>query len=359
MIRLFEEPRYTLEPCILSEFDDLMRFLDNAFAKPEKRWFEKNFSHIFQHSEKSVECHKICRSDGVIAGAIGIYPIALKLGSSVLNVGGIGSVSVDPNFRGRGIMSQMIPAAICLMENAGYDISWLGGDRFRYRNHGWDIAGRKQDYHISTKDLSRYLPSLQPSTTETARGKHIERLSSLYARYYSTVFRSNQSWAIQLKRPTLVWLLGTGPSGDAYLAHYKGEPKSIVDIQGENADAVAALLMAHLKKEKIAQCIVSYPQHNDPVSHRLAYCSAWVNSCPNGQIKIINIDSCWKKILPEIKKNYRGKSSLDIVKSESQRQAVLNRTFGHLDFTPPLPGALKPLEDLKPLNWWMSTVDQV
>ena len=82
----------------------------------------------------------IVKHSGEIIGCIGIFPFEIETVIDnkrlVLSAGGVGSVFTAEKYRNQGIMSYMLTQAIGKMKEDGYDISWLAGDRHRYRDYG-------------------------------------------------------------------------------------------------------------------------------------------------------------------------------------------------------------------------------
>lgn len=121
-----------------------MNALDNAFGFEEKFWYPRNMAHIYPSPDNidsdRIRNNLIVKHSGEIIGCIGIFPFEIETVIDnkrlVLSAGGVGSVFTAEKYRNQGIMSYMLTQAIGKMKEDGYDISWLAGDRHRYRDYG-------------------------------------------------------------------------------------------------------------------------------------------------------------------------------------------------------------------------------
>ncbi|NLF37808.1 GNAT family N-acetyltransferase [bacterium] len=110
--------------------------------------------HLF--TDERICNHIIAECDGRIAGAVGLYPHAMRIGTQMFDVAGIGQVCTLPEMRGRGVMSAIL--AEVTRESDMLDFTWLFGDRLRYGRYGWAPGGMR--YLFETYD--KYLPAPPP-----------------------------------------------------------------------------------------------------------------------------------------------------------------------------------------------------
>ena len=95
----------------------------------------------------AVDGAKVIASTQIVAQRFAVAP------GVEIRVGGIGQVSCMPGFRGKGLMTSLLDASIARMTKDGYHVSILGGDRRRYRQFGWEIAGCVRSLHMNTRRI--------------------------------------------------------------------------------------------------------------------------------------------------------------------------------------------------------------
>jgi len=335
--------------------------LSTAFGKKERDWFAIYRPQIFQRSAGSVRCHRIVTDRKGIAGVIGIYPLRFRVGRAVLNVGGVGSVAVRRDQRGRGLMSSMFRQTIRELEREGCDISWLGGPRFRYALFGWDHGGRHVRFTVSRRNVRRWMPGLGPCAIRPVRHSDTPVLRRLYATLGSGVVRSACQWPVLLDHAEYVWEITSDRR--AYLAAFRWGPDQVAEVAGAPR-SVAGLLEAHARRWKLERRRVNTPQSArqlDSVLFRIADDFAVQH---NHQVRVVNVQSTWRKLAPEIARQARAAGNRDArtllrVRSPGDQALILRRALGFMDSVPPFPASLSRFEWVRPVGWWMSYVDGV
>lgn len=133
-----------IRPATAADYTPLLEKLIAAFSleDPLIPPFDTLYPDAIRPDEECMRDWQVAEVDGRIAAALQIVPTALAMGPDIrLNAAGLGQVFCLPEFRGRGLMSALLKASISMMDKRGYEFCWLGGDRFRYRNYGWESAG--------------------------------------------------------------------------------------------------------------------------------------------------------------------------------------------------------------------------
>lgn len=116
------------------DYDDAIAFLNLVFGKEHRvSDFAKMLPIIYRPTDEHMNCNFAVRENGEIRGIVGLFPAEMKVGGTILKLGGIGSVSSHPQDRGKGWMKLLMGQAIAEMANTEVDISWLGGFRQRYQ----------------------------------------------------------------------------------------------------------------------------------------------------------------------------------------------------------------------------------
>ena len=135
------------------EYETLMEMMNISFdfVKEEDK-FESILPKLyFKDNERMVH---IGAFDGTtLCASIGIYEMKLIRGNKSLKVGCVGAVSTLPEYRKQGLFSKIIQEIINYAKEEKYELLFLGGDRFRYGNYGFECGGRALCFNLSKRNL--------------------------------------------------------------------------------------------------------------------------------------------------------------------------------------------------------------
>ena len=131
-----------------ADIPGMLSLLDNAFPADEP--FVTTWTHTCTPAPKDYKEHILIKDGEFVASHIGIYSLACKVDGALLKIGGIGAVSTHEKYRGKGHMNDLLLKASELLKERKFDISWLGGDRKRYGNFGWENGGRVCKFIITS-----------------------------------------------------------------------------------------------------------------------------------------------------------------------------------------------------------------
>ncbi len=292
------------------DFPELTAFLANAFAKAQPDYFQTHLSAIYQPTDRHMRCNYAIRRGGAIAGVIGLFPITLHMGSSSLRVAGIGGVSTDPQYRGQGLMSNLMSHVLQQIRQEGYDLSWLSGLRHRYRYFGWEKAGSATFIHAG------------PPVVDWWRQEHdlpairLEPLKEDDAAVLAHLQALQQSQLIYCKRPA--------EDFSRFLRFHKYQPHVAWDAAGQvagyitgregggdaslvarDASTAAAMACAWVENSKTAG---AFQWHTlpDPIGRTLADMSEYISTSGSGNWQIFN----WPKVLTTLLRERHAASPL-------------------------------------------------
>ncbi len=192
----------------VSEYDDLIAFLNKIF----RIRMDLQYSHIYKPTRKDMSNNIIIRDDGRIVSCVGIFPMTLLCGDARLSVGGIGGVSTDAKYRGRGLMSKLLDRAILAMRRRNYDISILWGDRLRYNRFGWENGGRQYAFSIDRRHVSPAKVTEGGIRRFSNSGADLREIARLHEQRKLKVDRTRGQLKSVLNRQTFdtwVWRKGT------------------------------------------------------------------------------------------------------------------------------------------------------
>jgi predicted N-acetyltransferase YhbS len=351
----FNVQKTRLVPCEKDDYDAMLDLLDICFRTPSRHWFGSHMSHIFKDEPTLMGRHFLMKDGNSIAGIIGIYPFVLFLGGIKLNTAGIGSVSVHPEYRSTGMMSAMLKQADVIMEDEGFELSWLSGDRFRYSNYGWEPSGRLIEFTVVRKDLERRFPSIKPEKCHTATFKDIPLLDGLYQTFKARCTRDTNLWTRHFSRDQMEFLISGNRS---YCVINREHRDQVLEINGDPAE-ITKLLLATMARDGLDKLMVYYPDILDPVSSLLYACSMVFKMLDNRQLKIIDTDKVWEKLIPIATVENSHDPALSHIKEKPEKNILIRRLLGFFDSIPALTGPLVRFQDLRPLHWYLPFIDYV
>jgi len=145
----------------------------------------------------------VARSDGRIVSHVQVFPKVVRIAGARVWMGGIGGVATDPDYRGRGLASDLLRMATGSMVRRGMETSILfTGIHDFYRKLGWETATGINGYKISTeKDLEEAPEYKCREFTLDDLGQVSAIYETQNSRRDFTVVRSEEVWKLQLKFP--------------------------------------------------------------------------------------------------------------------------------------------------------------
>ncbi|MGI6537510.1 MAG: GNAT family N-acetyltransferase [Caldicoprobacterales bacterium] len=266
------------------EYQELEAFLERAFGH-SRGFYARNFPN---RRAKAKNWSLIIRKQSGIIGNVTTYPLDIKIGPSVVTVGGIGSVGVDPGSRGQGYMGRLMERSIEIMAEKQIPLSVLWGDRQRYNHLGYETCGHKYRLEFTRRSLER--AGIRPMEVEEADKQDpalAEKLKKLHETLDYRVMRG--SIELLLARPQVRVFTG----GESYLISInetRGDLiiQEIVSPEGKEAELIlGAMEWTNGQKASLEMEAVASPAHA-----RLAAASSSWTIGPQGMFRIIN----WPKL---------------------------------------------------------------
>ena len=89
-----------------------------------------------------------------------ISDLQMHIGRCPVRTGGIGGVGTDPEYRRRGLARRLLEAALELMEEEGFDASFLFGIQDFYHRFGFVTCMAEPRIHLDTRALEQGLKTL-------------------------------------------------------------------------------------------------------------------------------------------------------------------------------------------------------
>lgn len=130
-------------------------------------WDEHILRHRFGHGWEAIESHVYCgRSPEVyehclvardrdrrIVSVLAALPMTLSIRGAALGTTVITGVVTRPEYRGIGLMTRLIEAALDPTANSGRPLALLWGHRDRYRRFGFEICGGLKRSYVPARKL--------------------------------------------------------------------------------------------------------------------------------------------------------------------------------------------------------------
>lgn len=296
----------------LSEYDQLIPTLNRCFrtetTPPEDKMLPQYY-HIYGNPREA--CHNafVMVENGRLCSIVGLFPITIQTDEAILKVGGIGGVCTIPECRGRGLMSTQLNNVIQVMRKEGYDVSVLGGDRYRYGNYGWENWGRNYNFHLSARRVTdRPATGVKISKLQPGDGA-LPKIKKAQAGLRCRTIRSHPYWTRLFERTLLQAWTAIGPDGTfGYaIASRKGENREVHEFAGDPA-RVDDIMLHLLRDEGCNSLSVSHPAWNSPYLPRLIQRASGWSVGGLGMMRIINLRSVLEKYMPHIEREAREKS---------------------------------------------------
>ena len=289
-------------------------------------WVEGGFSddHFFSRIVKSdpwfsLNNTRACFLDGQAVSVVVIFERPMRVGSSVIRMGGLGSVGTHPAHRRKGYSAQVLSNTVDYLTDSGFDISLLfTGINHHYEKAGWvtyPVLYRQVDLNKDNLPLNKTSDN-DISIDICNLSRDINDLMTIYEQFNQnrtgTIVRNQAYWQSQPKWRSqdndLFWLAKTKGNGEV-LAYLKGSEKHLLEI-GARTDlpmATSALdqLVTHFVHNRLdngqEQIRVNQCQEVEGILGRLGLHSS---ICEDDHVmfRITNFSSLLSKLAPQLEK---------------------------------------------------------
>lgn len=286
-----------LKKCTVKNYKEFFRIANAAFNRSGPNWFEDNGGHIFLQKEDPmfeayVNNNFIAYFDDEPAGTIGIYPINAVTESGCFKVAGIGTVGVLEEHRGKGIMSFMMEKALAEVEKQGYELSWLVGERQRYKNFGYDLGGKTLRVNLDLKSFRKFTENGSISTKTPETDDYMD-MDEMHKGYQNRVVRGRELWTRHLARKNLVWKY---MDKKAYFVFDRKTPELILEAAG-NFEVLVSMVKQHVENHSIEDVEIRFPYEKNELILKMCDISSGYTFSSCNQFRVINPQSPpWDRI---------------------------------------------------------------
>ena len=172
--------------------------------------FEAILPKAYSQARQHIVTHHVMREKGAIQALVDVYPLTLAAGDLSLKCGYIGTVSVHPKARSKGYMIELMAKAQEDMRSQGYDMIILDGNRHRYQHYGFEKAGMKYCFNVTSDSIRHACSAVADLKTpvfqliESAEDDLLDSIYEIYSRRNVTArerdsfYPCMQSWGADL-----------------------------------------------------------------------------------------------------------------------------------------------------------------
>ena len=140
------------------EFYNLMEVMNSSFEFFDS---SKKFQHILPklyYEDNKDMLHLGLYENDILVSSIGLYFMDMVHGKKTLKTACVGAVSTLKEYRNKGYFSILIKNIINIAKAMDISLLFLGGNRIRYGNYGFEKAGRSLVFEL-TKRTKQFLDS--------------------------------------------------------------------------------------------------------------------------------------------------------------------------------------------------------
>ena len=295
-----------------TELDDTVECSIRAFGGSEH--IRHLFVNIVEHDPWfDLVNTRACFVNGKAASVVQIFDRPMRIGNSVVRMGGVGSVGTDPPYRRAGYSSEVLRDSVRYMQTAGYDLSFLGtGIQSHYARVGWVM------YPTYSMELTLPPTLGEVSTSVTVELCELDRdlqvLQAIYDQFNAnrtgTFVKNTEYWTNRPRwrpyDPSLYWIATQGGIAVAYLLADRwelGEFGYLPDAE----EAIRALFyhfFRRAKAEGVEQIGAPAPSGSRKIFEAIG-CSVRRVESNNMMVLITNFESLLTKIKPLLETRLR------------------------------------------------------
>jgi len=164
-----------------ADFEETMDFLNLVFGAYSPHDMARLIPAIYRPTDEHMGCNYAIRQQGRLRAVVGLFPIELRLGETLLRSGGIGGVSTHPNCRKSGLMQTLMRHCVEVMRQENYHLSWLGGQRQRYAYFGYERCGYSCSFNANPSNTRHHFADESDIHFAALRQQDQERIATAAA----------------------------------------------------------------------------------------------------------------------------------------------------------------------------------
>ncbi|HRU07195.1 MAG TPA: GNAT family N-acetyltransferase, partial [Candidatus Brocadiia bacterium] len=117
-------------PATVADFEGIVACANACFPPPPgMSGMEVRAAHCYINEPDHLSRFLVIKDNGRVVACLGCITQVLAVDGGEVRVSGVSGVATLPEYRGQGLMSRLLPAAVNLMRGQNCAFSELGGDR--------------------------------------------------------------------------------------------------------------------------------------------------------------------------------------------------------------------------------------
>ena len=276
---------------------EILDFADLVFSLSSGSTdFEAILPKAYSQARQHIVTHHVMREKGAIQALVDVYPLTLAAGDLSLKCGYIGTVSVHPKARSKGYMIELMAKAQEDMRSQGYDMIILDGNRHRYQHYGFEKAGMKYCFNVTSDSIRHACSAVADLKTpvfqliESAEDDLLDSIYEIYSRRNVTArerdsfYPCMQSWGADLYAVMLeekcVGYLNTSADGS-----------SLYEIGLLDEQILPAVIYAYMQEMDIDELGINVGMDETAKLPLLDHISDYYTVSMSHQIRILQYES--------------------------------------------------------------------
>lgn len=229
-------------PATTEDYPSLVACMDSCFIPADScHGMAALNPHCVGSSPEQLAGYRVIKDGTRVVACLGCTPQELHIPGGTIRVTGLGQVATLPEYRGSGLMSQLLDDAIARMTQQGVLLSDLAGDRLRYARYGWEYAGRQWQFEMNARSMGSYASC--PVRQATASPDDMMAIMAIHEQEPWRVSRDEGQYRRLLSRANReVWLALSKDRVVAYAVMHVAAQHCGVTEFGGDPEGVAAIL---------------------------------------------------------------------------------------------------------------------
>lgn len=220
---------------------------------------------VYAPQTRISDIHVIAHEEGKLCGVFGLLPFPLKMAQETISCGYLGSMSVHPRARGKGVMGEMCRRQIERGKEMGLDLLALGGQRQRYEHSGFAACGFRMRYTVTKANVRHALHSTQAQQISfrmlAQDGADADYAFDLYSRQIVAGARTRENFVLALQTYwNTPWLILCADEPVGYVMA-SGDGRDLLELVLEDETLLPAVLEAWLTQKNVSSISLVTAQH--------------------------------------------------------------------------------------------------
>lgn len=183
-----------------ADFDSILDVANRIFSlrtnEDESEHYDRGYFRTLQpklyRSAEVMPPHLMAFDGDTLVGIAALCVHPLHMGGQTVTVGGVGTVGVLQDYRGRGIMRELMTRLNSDMARDGVTLGELGGKRSRYAHFGYFSGGAGMEISLSRDDILPF-PTDGLTVAELSGEAMVEEVQLFRSLYDRTPIRAERS----------------------------------------------------------------------------------------------------------------------------------------------------------------------